>query len=337
MMPNLKPAIDDVASVESIIKVIKSDACIEAIPIAAITKGQKGEGELVDFASIAPYTIGFSDDGKGIKSARTMYEAMLQAKACNKPIIAHCEEEDLLYQGYIRKGIYSEKNQHKGILGIVETTQLARDLVLALETHVHLHVCHVSTKQSVDLIRFYKGLGCHVTCEVSPHHLLLTEEDLQENGNYKMNPPLGSREDKEALIQGLLDGTIDCIATDHAPHADHEKVSLKDAMFGIVGLETAFPLLYTHLVKTHKMTLPFLLEAMSKNVATIFRLPHYAIEVGSEANITVIDLDRQFVIDSSTFHSKSKNQPFEGMSVSGKIIKTVYKGGVVYEESEIGA
>jgi dihydroorotase len=330
-MPNLSPVPDNETSIQAISACIKQDACIEVIQLSAITKGQKGKGELVDFASIAPYTVGFSDDGKGIMKTKDMYETMLHVAAVKRTVFAHCEDEDLLYGGYIRKGIYSEKMKHLGILGITETVQLARDLVLALETKAHLHVCHVSTKQSVDLIRFYKTLGCHVTCEVSPHHLVLSEMDLTEDGNYKMNPPLGSIHDQLALIEGLLDGTIDCIATDHAPHAKNEKQTLEKAAFGIVGLETAFPLLYTHLVKTNKVSLQHLSALMSQNVASLFHLEKNEIKVGFKANLTAVDLRHAYTIDSSTFHSKSTNQPFEGMEVYGKIMKTIYKGVFVYE------
>lgn len=332
MMPNLNPTPSTPEVFEQIEKAIQKDAKIKLIQLAAITKNQKGFGELVDFDALAPFAIGFSDDGKGIFRTKDMYQAMLQAKRLNKTIIAHCEDEDLIDEGYIRKGKYSKKNNHQGILGITETVQLARDLVLALETGVHYHVCHVSTKQSVDLIRFYKSLGAHVTAEASPHHLLLTEDDLKEDGNYKMNPPLGNKEDRKALIEGLLDCTIDCIATDHAPHADDEKQGLKNAAFGIVGLETSFPLLYTYLVKKKIMMLSELLDKMSGHVARIFKLTPNQIQVGSKANLTFIDLNHTYKIDSSTFLSKSRNQPFDGLKVEGEIIRTIYQGEVVYEK-----
>lgn len=338
MMPNLNPVPDSVETFKLIHDIIKRDSPIHLTQLASITVGQKGTGKLVDFESLAPYTYGFSDDGRGIDQTKDMYEAMMQAKKINRAIIAHCEDMDLVNNGYIRKGKYSERNHHRGILDIAETVQLARDLVLALETKCHYHVCHVSTKQSVDLIRFYKKLGAHVTAEVSPHHLLLTEDDLKEDGNYKMNPPLGSITDKKALIDGLLDGTIDCIATDHAPHASHEKnIGLEKALFGIVGLETSFPLLYHHFVLKQQFSLEFLLDKMSGDVARIFNMPKNKIAVNSDANLVVINLHKTYKIDEEEFLSKGKNQPFSGMDVTSKIMKTIYKGRIVYDETEISA
>lgn len=329
-MPNLNPVPDDLKTLQDMQEVIAKESVIEVVQLGSITKGQKGEGSFSDMLEMAPHTVGFSDDGRGIIHTKDMYEAMLLAKKANTTIIAHCEDEDLIYDGYIRKGTYSARMNHKGILGITETTQLARDLVLALETKVHFHVCHVSTKQSVDLIRFYKSLGCHVTCEVSPHHLILSEINLKEDGNFKMNPPLGSPEDKDALISGLLDHTIDCIATDHAPHAESEKKTLQDAAFGIVGLETAFPLLYTHFVKTNVMSLHQLTQYMSTHVSKIFNLPLNEIKVGHKANLTIVNVSDAYTINSKTFKSKSKNQPFDGTEVYGRVIKTMYKGAFVY-------
>lgn len=330
LMPNLNPVPSNVKVIKEIYDIIKRDSKIDMIQLASITTEQKGHGSLVDFKSLSEFTVGFSDDGKGIFNTKDMYEAMLEAKKYNKTIIAHCEDEGLLYGGYIREGIYSKKNNHKGILNITETTQLARDLVLALQTKVHYHVCHVSVKESVDLIRFYKSLGCNVTCEVSPHHLTLTENDLKEDGNFKMNPPLGSLEDRDSLIQGLIDGTIDCIATDHAPHSfDEKNKGLEKSMFGIVGLETSFPLLYTNLVLKGLIKLEDLLKLMSKKVFDIFKLEDNEIDLNKNANLVIIDLNKEYLIDKNSFKSKSNNTPFDGYKVKGQIVSTIYKGEVL--------
>ncbi|HAX73007.1 MAG TPA: dihydroorotase, partial [Firmicutes bacterium] len=292
-MANTIPVPDSVENVTQINDLLDKSASIRVLPYASITMGERGE-ELVDIEALSEqHILGFSDDGHGIQTAGMMYEAMRRAAAVNKPIVAHCEDNSLLFGGYIHAGEYAKANGHKGILSASESAQIARDLMLAKETGVHYHICHISTKESVELVRFGKKLGINVTAEVAPHHLILSDTDIvDDNTNYKMNPPLRSSEDVAACIEGLLDGTIDCIATDHAPHTEDEKArNLFEAPFGIVGLETAFPLMYTHFVRTNKMSLKQLLQCMSQKPAEIFGLPYGCLKVGACADLTVIDLN----------------------------------------------
>lgn len=332
LMPNVSPTIDSVEHLNDLQEIIKQDAIIDCYPLASITINRKGEGRLVDMDLLAPYVVGFSDDGTGIQTASLMYEACLKAKKNKRAILAHVEENSLLYGGYIYQGEYAKHHHHLGILPIVETSQLARDLVICKYTQAHYHMCHVSCKDSIDLIRYYKKLGAHVTVEVTPHHLLLSEKDLKEDGKYKMNPPLCSKKDQEALIEALKDGTIDCIATDHAPHSfDEKNKGLKDSSFGIVGLETSFSLLYTHLVLKNIISLETLLDLMSERVAKIFSIPSNEIEEGNECHIAVLDLNCTYQIRSEEFASKGKSTPFDHTTCTGRVVKTIYKGDIIYE------
>lgn len=331
-MPNLKPNPSNREALDKQLEIIKRDAVIDVYPIGSITMDNSGDNTVSKVDEIVNDVIGFSDDGRGVYHSNTMYELMLKAKEYNKPIISHSEDRDLLYGGVITLGDYSIKNGFKGIIDIAETSELARNLVLAKKLNVHFHLCHTSCRDSVELIRFYKAMGCHVTAEVSPHHLVLCDEDLIDDGNYKMNPPLMSRDNMEALLEGLIDGTIDCIATDHAPHTEEEKSKgLNGSLFGIVGLETSFPIMYTKLVLENKMSLEDVLYKMSGAVSDIFDVNSNEIRVGNEANLVVIDLDKEFVIDKNTFLSKGKNTPFDGWKVKGLINMTICKGEIVYE------
>lgn len=328
LMPNLNPVPDDIKKMIAYQNIIKNDSIIKCDIIAPITKNQKGEN-LVDFKLLDSYVIGYSDDGKGIELTSTMYEAMRGTK---KPILSHSEDETIVYNGIVNEGIYSKKNGLKGILDISETVQLARDLVLAKKTNTHYHLCHISCSESLELIKYYKKTS-NITVEVTPHHLLLNENDLIDNGNYKMNPPLRTKKDQEALIEGIRDGSIDCIATDHAPHSEEEKnKGLKDSNFGIIGLETSFPMLYTKLVLTKKIELAKLLNLMSKNVSTIFKIKDHSIKINNNANLTIIDLNNEYKIDKESFLSKGRNTPFHGKSVFGKIKYTIYNGKIVYKD-----
>lgn len=333
-MPNTNPVPDNVQDVAALLEKIKQDAKVRVLPYASITKGLNGD-ERSDITAISRENVfAFTDDGVGVQTAGQMYEAMEEAAKNNKPIVAHCEDNSILYGGVVHKGKVSEKLDLPGILNATEAVQIARDVLLAEAAGCHYHVCHVSTKESVRVIRDAKRAGIHVTAEVTPHHLLLSEEDITEaNTNFKMNPPLRSTEDKDALMKGLLDGTIDFVATDHAPHAKEEKEQgMLNAPFGIVGLETAFPLLYTHLVQTEKMTLQQLVDAFTKDPTATFDLPYGHLQRGEAADITLIDLGKENVIDQETFYSKGKNTPFDGWKVQGIPVMTIVDGNIVYED-----
>lgn len=332
-MPNLNPAPSSKHALKEQLDIIEKDACVKVIPYGTITMTQSGRGELSKMEEMANDVCGFSDDGKGIQTNTLMEEAMLKAKALNKPIVAHCEDESLLQGGYIHKGEYALKHNHKGICSESEWVQIARDVELAKKTGVQYHVCHVSAKESVDVIRKAKAEGVDITCETGPHYLVLTDNDLQESGNFKMNPPLRSEQDKDALIAGILDGTIDMIATDHAPHSKEEKSKgLKDSAFGIVGLETAFQILNTYLIKEGILSLEKLVELMSIHPRKRFNLPLVYIENGSIADFTIVDLDKKGKIDSETFVSMGKSTPFDGYDVYGEILQTYVNGHLVYEK-----
>ena len=336
-MANTIPVPDSMEHVTYIEGLLEKSAQVRVFPYAAITIGERGE-EIVDVEALSETSIlGFSDDGRGIQEAGVMYQAMKRAKAVNKPIVAHCEDDSLLFGGYLHDGEYAKVHGHRGILSVSESAQIARDIMLAQATGVHYHICHISTKESVELVRFAKAQGIHVTAEVSPHHLILCDMDISDdNTNFKMNPPLRSEVDRAACVQGLLDGTIDVIATDHAPHHEDEKAwGIETAPFGIVGLETAFPLMYTKFVKTGKMTLKQLIDCMSTKPANIFNLPYGTLEVGAAADITIIDLDKEMEIDSSQFLSKGKNTPFNGYNVSGWPVMTLVGGKVVYKNEQM--
>lgn len=317
-MPNLKPAPDTIETLhiqtEAIRKAEEAGCTTMIHPYGCITMRQKGAGELVDFEALAPYVAGFSDDGRGVQSEELMREAMKRCKRIGKPIVAHCEVNDLLHGGYIHDGEYARLHNHKGICSESEWRQIERDINLVRETGCQYHVCHISTKESVALIRQAKNEGLPVTCETGPHYLLLTDMDLQEEGRFKMNPPLRSKADKEALIEGIIDGTIDCIATDHAPHSAEEKAKgLSGSAFGIVGLETAFPLMYTYFVKKNVISLERLIELMSLN-------GHRIMKLGENPRMVRFDVGTEYTIDSSKFLSKGKATPFDGWKVYGKPI-----------------
>lgn len=327
-MPNLNPFPDSVENLKVQQDIIDRDAVISVYPYSCITKGEKGE-TLVDFESMSS-CIAFTDDGRGVQNSEMMKTAMIEVKKFGGIIAAHCEDNTLLKGGYIHDGEYAKARGHKGICSKSEWGQVERDLRLAEETGVKYHVCHVSTKESVALIKVAKERGVDVTCETGPHYLILTEKDLQEDGRFKMNPPLREEEDKKALIQGVKDGTIELIATDHAPHSKEEKSKgLEKSMMGVVGLETAFPLLYTYLVKTGEITLEKLIEVMSVNPSKRFNIESGIIS-GKSANFCVYDLNEKYRISSKDFVSKGKATPFEGFEVYGKNLLTLCNGKVAY-------
>ncbi len=328
-MPNLNPVPDSRENLDRQLEIIEKDACIHVYPYGSITVGQKGE-ELSDMEAMAEDIIAFSDDGRGVQSDDMMKEAMLKAKSLGKMIVAHCEVNDLLRGGYIHDGEYAKAHGHKGICSESEWKQIERDLKLAEETGCAYHVCHISTKESVEIIRQAKKRGVNVTCETGPHYLILCDEDLQEEGRFKMNPPLRSREDRDALIEGIKDGTIDMIATDHAPHSAEEKgKGLADSMMGVVGIETAFPLLYTHLVLKGIITLEKLIELMAINPRKRFGIGG-GTDDDESADFTVVDLDAEYIIDSNDFYSMGKATPFEGYRVKGKIVHTYIKAEKIF-------
>jgi len=326
-MPNLDPVPDCPKNLREQLDIIDSDAVINVYPYGSITAGQRGE-TLSDMEGMADFVIGFSDDGKGVQDPEIMRQAMLKAKALGKMIAAHCEDSSLLNGGYIHDGHYAKKHGHKGISSESEWKQVERDLVIAKETGCAYHVCHVSCKESVDLIRKAKADGVDVTCETAPHYIVLDDNDLKEDGCYKMNPPLRSEADRLALIEGIRDGTIDMIATDHAPHSAEEKSKgLEYSAFGIVGLETAFPVLYTRLVLTGIITLERLVELLAVNPRKRFGIP-----LG--ADFSVWTLEEETTIDPAGFLSKGKSTPFEGMKVFGKCVLTVCNGRIAYFERQ---
>ena len=325
-MPNLNPVPDSVENLGIQRRLIEETACIHVYPYGAITIGEQGEA-LSDLEGMAPDVVGFSDDGRGVQSDDLMRQAMLRAKALGKPIVAHCEVNSLLRGGYIHDGDYAKAHGHRGICSESEWGQIARDLQLVKETGCAYHVCHVSAKESVALIRKAKAEGLDVTCETGPHYLVMDDSALQEDGRFKMNPPLRGKEDREALIQGILDGTIDMIATDHAPHSAEEKSrGLEKSAFGIVGIETAFPILYTCLVKPGILSLNKLLELLCVNPRRRFGLP-----LGTDYSIW--DLNAAYPIDPKDFLSKGRATPFAGWQVSGKCIATICDGKIAYLEN----
>lgn len=324
-MPNLKPVPDSAEHLKEQLDIIKKDAVINVLPYGAITVGQNGE-ELSDMEGMAKDVIAFSDDGRGVQSEEMMKEAMLRAKALGKIIVAHCEDNSLLHGGYIHDGVYASKHSHRGICSESEWKPIKRDLELCRQTGCAYHVCHISCKESVELIRQAKAQGIDVTCETGPHYLILTDEDLKEDGRFKMNPPLRSKEDRQALIEGVSDGTIDMIATDHAPHSQEEKSrGLEKSAFGIVGIETAFQLLYTHLVKKNIISLERLVELLAVNPRKRFGLE-------CDNSFTVWDLDKKTVINPSDFLSMGKATPFEGEEVFGECELTVCNGKTAYKK-----
>ena len=324
-MPNLSPVPDCPENLQLELDIIKKDAVIDVRPYASITIGRKGL-EVVDVAALKGSCAAFSDDGSGVQDQEVMHKAMKLIARHGCILAAHCEDNSLLHEGYINDGAYAREHGHKGICAQSEWAQIERDLALAEECGCSYHVCHISTKKSVELIREAKARGVDVTCETAPHYILLCDDDLQEDGRFKMNPPLRSASDRDAILEGLLDGTIDMIATDHAPHSAEEKSrGLKDSAMGITGLETAFPLLYTHLVRTRIISLDKLVELMSTAPRRRFRLP----DPGRDS--ATFQVGEPFVIDSATFLSKGHSTPFDGWEVYGRCVETVYKGKTIFK------
>lgn len=327
-MPNLNPVPDCPENLAAETGIIRRDAVIAVYPYGAITVGQKGE-TLSDLSGMAKDVVAFSDDGRGVQSEALMREAMQTAKSLGKIIVAHCEDNSLLRGGYIHEGIYARTHGHRGICSESEWGPIGRDLRLAKETGCAYHVCHISCKESVDLIRRAKAEGVDVTCETAPHYLLLDENDLCEDGRFKMNPPLRAREDREALIEGILDGTVDMIATDHAPHSAEEKSrGLADSAFGVVGLETAFPLLYTNFVRSGLLPMEKLVDLMAVNPRKRFGIPW-------DGGYTVWALGHRRQIDPAAFLSKGRATPFEGAEVYGECLLTSVGGKIVYRSEKI--
>ena len=324
-MPNLNPVPDTKAHLKEQLDLIREDGMIHIYPYASITMEQKGEA-LSDMKGMAQQAIAFTDDGKGVQRDDMMRSAVRQAKQLGKLIVAHCEVNSLLNGGYIHDGDYARENHHRGICSESEWRQVERDLALVKETGCAYHVCHISTKESVELIRKAKAQGLNVTCETAPHYLLMDDSYLQEDGRFKMNPPLRDRTDREALIAGIQDGTIDMIATDHAPHSEEEKSKgLDGSSFGIVGLETAFPLLYTYLVKENIISLEKLLQLMVTNPRKRFRIP-------MTTDFSIWDMRQSYLIDPAEFQSQGKSTPFNGWKVWGKCLATVCDGKLVWLE-----
>lgn len=335
-MPNLSPAPDSPEHLAVQLEAIRRDAVVRVVPYGSITVGQRGCGELVDFAALAPEVVAFSDDGRGVQSAQLMEEAMRRAAAVGKAIVAHCEVDDLLHGGYIHDGAYCREHGHRGICSESEWAQVQRDIELAEQTGCQYHVCHVSTRESVELVRAAKARGLRVSCETAPHYLLLTDADLQEEGRFKMNPPLRSAEDRAALLAGIVDGTIDVLATDHAPHAAEEKArGLAASAMGIVGLECAFALMYRYLVLGGSIPFARLMELMSERPRQLFGLGGGRIEAGEAADFAVFDLGAEYEVDPDTFLSKGRATPFAGWKVQGRTMLTVVGGRVAYRDDTL--
>ena len=324
-MPNLNPVPDSLEHMKEQLVLIEKDATIDIYPYAAITVGQKGEC-LSDMDALAPYTLGFSDDGRGVQSDDMMEAAMRKAKALGKVIVAHCEVNSLLKGGYIHDGEYAKAHGHRGICSESEYAQVARDIELVRKTGCAYHVCHISAKETVELIRKAKADGLDVTCETAPHYLVMDDSDLKDEGRFKMNPPLRGKKDREALVAGILDGTIDMIATDHAPHSEEEKSrGLEKSAFGIVGLETAFAVMYTHLVKPGVLTLEKLIELMAINPRKRFGIP-------DKNSFSVWKLEEAFTVNPEEFLSKGRATPFAGETLYGVNYLTVIDGKIIYQK-----
>ena len=333
-MPNLEPVPDCTENLKAELEIIGRDALVHVCPYGAVTRSEKG-AELSDMEALAPYVTAFSDDGRGVQSPEMMEAAMKKCASLGKLIAAHCEDNSLLNGGYIHAGAYAAAHGHRGIVSESEWRPIARDIELAAKTGCAYHVCHVSTKESVDIIRKAKARGINVTCETAPHYLLLTEDDLQEDGRFKMNPPLRESADRDALIEGLLDGTVDMIVTDHAPHSAEEKSKgLEKSAMGVVGLETSFPLMYTHFVKTGIITLEKLLDLMHGAPMRRFNVGT-ELEIGAPADFTVFALEEKYTIDPEGFLSKGRATPFEGWEVFGRCIMTAVNGRIVYDSGKM--
>ena len=333
-MPNTKPVPDSIENLAMINGLIEQSAIVRVLPYGSLTVDQSGDVRTDLKALKAHGAVAFSDDGVGIQEARTMYEQMKDAAALNMTVVAHCEDNSLIYDGVMHEGKRNLELGLPGIPSICESVQIARDVLLAEAAGAHYHVCHVSTKESVRVVRDAKAAGIHVTAEVCPHHLLLEEMDIpSDDANWKMNPPLRANEDWLALHEGLLDGTIDCIATDHAPHTKEEKCcGMVGAPFGIVGFETAFPLLYTQFVKTGKWTLRQLIDWMTVKPAQLFNLPYGTLGIGESADLVLIDIENEKTIDAEEFLSKGRNTPFNGWKAIGWPMLTMCEGKIVWED-----
>lgn len=331
-MPNLNPVPDSAEHLEEQLAAIRKDACVHVYPYGAITKGEAGK-ELADLSDMAENVIGFSDDGKGVQEDAMMRRAMQEAAGLHKIVAAHCEVNELLHGGYIHDGEYAKAHGHRGICSESEWRQVERDLRLCEETGCAYHVCHVSAKETVELIRQAKARGVDVTCETGPHYLVMNDTMLQEDGRFKMNPPIRSEEDRKALLEGVLDGTIDMIVTDHAPHSAEEKSrGLSGSLMGVVGLETSFAVMYTRLVKTRILSLEKLMELMHTNPSRRFGIGS-PIEAGSPADLTVFDLNRSYTVDPEQFVSKGKSTPFAGETLFGICKLTMVNGRLVWQEN----
>lgn len=335
-MPNLNPVPDKAEKLKQVYDIIRKDAVVKVLQYAPITENLRSEKLVDQEALIEEGAFAFTNDGVGVQTAGTMYLAMKEAAKNNKALVAHTEDESLLFGGVMHAGKKAEELGLPGILSVTESSQIARDLLLAEATGVHYHVCHVSTKESVRVIRDAKKAGIHVTAEVSPHHLILIDEDIPEDfGFWKMNPPLRGRKDREALIEGLLDGTIDCIATDHAPHGLEEKSqSFMKSPFGIVGSETAFQLIYTHFVETGQFTLEQVINWLAVKPAEIFGLNAGTLTVGAPADVAIFDITKTCTIDKEDFLSKGENTPFIGWKVKGETQMTFVNGKLVWQKGE---
>lgn len=328
-MPNLSPAPDSIENLKTQLDIISRDSVVETIPYATITKARKGN-ELVDYQALAPYVAGFSDDGSGVQDAEVMEKAMRGIAPTGKILAAHCEVESLLHGGYIHDGEYCAAHGHKGICSESEWAEVERDIRLAEATGCRLHICHMSTAESVGLVRDAKKRGVKVTCETGPHYLMFCDEDMKEHGRFKMNPPLRARRDMEALRNGVADGTIDCIATDHAPHADDEKArGLAKSAMGVVGLETSFAAVFTSMVKSGRMPLSRLIDTMCVNPRHILGRPA-GIEVGMRADLALFDTDLEWTVDASLFAGHAHSTPFDGLTLTGKPVMTIFDGKIVY-------
>lgn len=334
-MPNTKPVPDSVENLQLINSLIEKSAKVRVLPYGSLTVAQSGDARTDMKALKENGAVAFSDDGVGVQLASTMFEQMKDAAALDVTVVAHCEDNSLIYDGVMHEGTRNHELGLPGIPSVCESVQIARDVLLAEAAGAHYHVCHVSTKESVRAVRDAKKAGIRVTAEVCPHHLILEEMDIpSDDANWKMNPPLRAKDDWEALHEGLLDGTIDCIATDHAPHTHEEKCcGMVGAPFGIVGFETAFPLLYTQFVKTGKWTLRQLIDWMTVKPAQLFKLPYGTLNVGESADIVLIDLEQEQTVDVEHFESKGKNTPFNGWKAYGWPQKTIYNGKIVWEEA----
>ena len=332
-MPNLNPVPDSAEHLEEQWSIIRKDACIQVLPYGSITVEEIG-AQLADLDGMASGVVAFSDDGHGVQNDGMMKQAMARARDLNKLIVAHCEDNTLLHGGYIHDGKYAREHGHRGICSESEWKQIERDIELVRQTGCGYHVCHISTKESVELIRNAKEEGLNISCETAPHYLVLTEDDLQEDGRFKMNPPIRSAEDRQALRDGLKDGTIEMIATDHAPHSEEEKSrGLEKSAMGVVGLETAFPVLYTELVRTGLFQLEEILRPLTVNPNKRFGIEK-SFAVGQPADFTVYDLNQEYVVDPAEFQTKGRSTPFAGRKVYGRCKLTFAAGNLVWEDQK---